>query len=129
MVFDAAAAPRSRAAFIAWYDQNAHSTEPSSDDLSMLTAELKAWFMEMIEDFPPMNGPLACLDVDDPSVTDYGLSPSSIYAMFSWSQAEAAYHRTIELAAKHRVGFFDVSAPHGDIWTPTSDGKLEKLAN
>jgi hypothetical protein len=32
-----------------------------------------------------------------------------------------------ELAAKHRVGFFDVSSNEGDIWLPSSNGKLLKV--
>lgn len=30
------------------------------------------------------------------------------------------------LAAKHRVGFFDVSSNGSDIWLPTPDGGLER---
>jgi hypothetical protein len=81
----------------------------------------------MIKSFPPMNGPLASNDVDDPKVTDYSLARSIIYAAFAWSQAERAHGRTMELAAKHHVGFFDVSSKEGAIWFPTADGTLAKM--
>jgi hypothetical protein len=55
------------------------------------------------------------------------LGRSVIYGAFAWSEAEAAHKLARELAAKHQVGFFDVSAEEGDIWFPGSSGTLEKL--
>lgn len=81
----------------------------------------------MIKTFPPMNGPLASDDVDNPKVTDYSLGRAVVYAAFAWSQASAAHEATRSRAIKHRVGFFDVSSESGDIWFPTPDGEYEKL--
>lgn len=129
MVFDAAAAPRGRKAFVAWYDQQMQRTETHGyNNPDVPTAPLRAWFQEMIKTFPPMNGPLASDDVDDPKVTDYSVGQTVIYGAFSWSQADAAYAHVKGLAAKHRVGFFDVSSNGGDIWLPTPEGGFEKLS-
>jgi hypothetical protein len=128
MVFDAAAAPRGRNAFTAWYERQTQWTETHGyNDPDVPTPALRGWFREMIGSFPPMNGPLASDDPDDPKVTDYSLGQSVIYAAFAWSQADSAYQRMKELAAKHHVGFFDVSSTDGEIWLPTADGGFEKM--
>ena len=119
MVFDAETAPREREAFISWYDRQTRWDESHGyDDPQVTTPELRAWFEEMIQTFPPMNGPLASDDPDDPHVTDYSVGRSVIYAAFAWSQAEVAHQRMGELAAKHGVGFFDVSSEDGSTWFP-----------
>jgi hypothetical protein len=130
MVFDPASAPRKRAAFLEWYEQQQSGDEdaPPSDDPKSLTPALQAWFAEMIETFPPLNGPLARDEnVDNPKTTDYGLGRTYVYACFGWSQAEAAYKHLVKLAVKHRVGFFNVSSDEGDVWIPGPRGKLEEL--
>src|SRR5690606_15004282 len=70
------------------------------------------------EYFPPMNGPFASGDHDDSKVTDYSIGRSVIYSAFAWSVAEDAYSKMRELAIKHSVGFFDVSADDGEILFP-----------
>ena len=70
----------------------------------------------MIKTFPPMNGPLASDEADNPMVTDYAVGRSVIYGAFAWSQANSAYEHVKNLAAKHGIGFFDVSSSSGDIW-------------
>jgi hypothetical protein len=128
MVFDTSAAPRSRQAFLDWYRQQTEWQESHGyNDPDVPAAALKAWFEDMIKTFPPMNGPLANDDPDDPKVTDYSLGRSVIYAAFAWPEAEAAHKLAKELAAKHGAGFFDVSADTGDIWLPTPPGSLERL--
>ena len=127
MVFDASAAPPSRKQFMDWYEkQTAWGESHGYNDPAIPVLALQSWFREMIQTFPPMNGPLASDDPDDPKVTDYSLGRSVIYGAFAWSEAEAARELVKELAAKHGVGCFDVSA-EGDIWRPISPGKLEKL--
>ena len=127
MVFDSKAAPRNRSAFLEWYRQQTRWSEPHGyDNPDIPSPALRAWLLEMIKTFPPMNGPLASDDVDDPKVTDYSIGETVIYAAFAWSQAELAYHQMFELATKHQVGFFDVSSTDGDIWFPDPDGKFIK---
>ena len=60
-------------------------------------------------------------------VTDYSVGRSVIYAAFAWGQAKSAYRLMFDLAAKHRVGFFDVSSESATIWFPVSDGGLEEV--
>ena len=128
LVFDPASVPRSRAGFLQWYEDQQRADEdlPPSDDPKSLTPPLQSWLSEMIQTFPPLNGPLATDDVDDPKVTDYGLGRRYVYACFGWSRAEAAYQRMKELAEKHCVGFFNVSSDESDVWFPGADGKLKK---
>lgn len=46
------------------------------------------------------------------------------YVAFSWSMQDKAFNLMKQLAKKHDVGFFDVSADNGDIIMP--DGKKYK---
>jgi hypothetical protein len=125
MVFDPAVAPSGRRAFMEWYKQQTQWTESHGyNNPDIPASSLRAWFQEMMKTFPPMNGPLASDDPDDPRVTDYSLGRCVVYVAFAWSQADAAYSATKNLAAKHHVGFFDVSSDQGDIWLPTADGGL-----
>ena len=125
MVFDATVAPRDRKRFLAWYEkQSAWEESHGYNNADTPSPPLKAWFREIIKSFPPMNGPLASTDPDDPKVTDYSLGSSVIYGAFAWSEAEAAYKHVKELAAKHNVGFFDVSGKENDIWWPVQGWNL-----
>src|SRR4051794_36426696 len=132
MVFDPASAPRKRAAFLEWYEQQQSGTEdvPPSDDPKSLTPALQGWFAEMIETFPPLNGPLAKDEnIDNPKTTDYGFGRTYVYACFAWSQSEPAHKHTVKLAEKHRVGFFNVSSEEGDVWIPGALGQLEQIGD
>ena len=150
-VFDAVAAPRNAPEFTKWYDAQTRWEELHSyDDPAVSTPALRAWFMEMIRDFPPMNGPFAAVndagsartsgdghqrrrfslaglfrslrDRDDAWTSDYSVGYSIIYVGFAWSKAQAAYRACYRLAAKHRVGFIDVSSDEGDVWFPDGVG-------
>ncbi len=125
MVFDATVAPRDRKRFLAWYEkQSAWEESHGYNNPDTPSPPLKAWFLGIIKSFPPMNGPLASTDPDDPKVTDYSLGSSVIYGAFAWSEAEAAYKHVKELAAQHNVGFFDVSGKDNDIWWPVQGWNL-----
>ena len=119
MVFDPRIAPRDREGFLNWYSaQTEWVEEHSYDDPKVTTPALAGWFAEISGGFPPMNGPLASTDCDDLRVTDYSIGRSVIYAAFAWSQAELAFAAVDRLAAKHAVGFFDVSSNEGLIRFP-----------
>lgn len=121
MVFDPEAAPASRPAFLAWFHEQTR-WGPSYDynDPGTCTPRLRAWFDEMSQRFPPMNGPFASDDFDDPAVSDYAIGPHVIYVAFSWSEAQPAHDTMFALAQRHLVGFYDVSDPDENrlIWTP-----------
>ena len=117
LVFNVAKAPKERSDFLQWYDGQTEWTEGHSyDDPIITTPDLKDWFMEMIDDFPPLNGPLSSDEVDNKYATDYSIGKDSIYAAFAWSLASEARVLTVELAEKFGVGFFDVSTDNGGVW-------------
>jgi hypothetical protein len=128
MVFDPTVAPLGRKEFMSWYSQQTQWTESHGyNNPDVPAPHLREWFRDIIKTFPPMNGPLASGNVDDPRVTDYSIGRSVIYAAFAWSEATAAYEAVKALAMKHRVAFFDASSEAGDIWLPTPAGGYEKL--
>jgi hypothetical protein len=136
MVFDPAKVPDGPTAFYAWYDADADAeadTAAAGDmfedysDPAQTTPLLRAWFLEMIKEFPAMNGAYAP-DLDELEQTeraaDYFIKKESIYIAFSWSDPGAAYEATFRLAAKHGAGFLDASGD-GSVWLPVSPGKLK----
>jgi hypothetical protein len=121
-VFDPAVAPAECAAFMVWYEgQTAWSGDLDYDDPANASPPLRRWYESMRDTFPPMNGPDATDDDDDPHVTGYAISLSFIYADFRWSLAEEAYEASLKWAREYRLGFFDVSAT-GDVWLPVVGG-------
>jgi hypothetical protein len=119
MVFEPSAAPKDREQFMTWYrEQITWSEAHSYDNPSVSSPALQAWFHEMIQFFPAMNGPFSSDDDDDPKVTDHCIGKTVIYSGFAWSCAEEARSVMEQLAKKHQVGFFDVSANQGEIVFP-----------
>ena len=81
MVFDPAAAPRERNDFLRWYEEQTEWSEGHSYDDPQVTAPaLARWFAEISQTFPPMNGPYASIDFENPKVTDYSIGRWVIYA-------------------------------------------------
>ncbi|WP_309603362.1 hypothetical protein [Sphingomonas sp.] len=114
MVFDPEAAPREREQFVIWYRQQTEWTDAYSDVDPAISAEgLQSWYRSMLPAWPNMQE-INDDQVDDPHVTGYTISRSSIYADFRWSAAEEAYEAVRRLAIEHRVGFYDVSGDDGD---------------
>ena len=106
MVFEASAAPREATAFIAWFEKQTQWNERHEyDDL-------------VAQEFPPMDGPLSNDDDDRAEVTEYSIGRQVIYGAFAYSVAERAHGRVQDLAEKHGVGFFDVSADEAAIVYP-----------
>lgn len=125
MVFDPEAAPRDRDEFISWYRaQTEWSEDHSYNDPQVCPQALQTWFLDIIKDYPAMNGPYATENFDNPKVTDYSIGRSVIYSAFAWSQAKSAYMTVFELAKKHGVGFYDVSDAAGQVWLPGSNGEF-----
>ncbi len=118
MVFEPAAAPRDRTAFLAWYEEQTRwAEEHSYNDPSVCSPALQRWFAEMIETFPPMNGPLASGKLDS-AVTDHCCGHNVIVSAFAPSVAEAAAEAMRRLAIKHRVGFFGASDSPSELLFP-----------
>lgn len=118
-VFAPEAAPHERGAFLDWYEEQTEWGEDHTyDDPAVTTPGLRAWFTEITAKFPPMNGPLASDNLDDPCVTDYSIGRNMIYAAFAWSQAQEARRAVVSAAGRHGVGFFDVSSDDAAIVFP-----------
>ena len=127
MVFNPKKAPKSESEFLEWYHQQTEWSEDHSYDDPKVTSEgLQNWFMEMILEFPAMNGPHAPANIDDRiddmEIVNYCIGKDVIYAAFSWSITEKAFAKTLEMVKKHKVGFYDTS---GNIWFPNENGNLE----
>ena len=123
MISDTEAPPPDRAGFLRWYhEQTTWSEDHAYNNVEVTTPKLRNWYVEIIRDYPAMDGPAAIDDPDNPKLTDYRIGKVVIYASFAWSQAESARADTFRLADKHNEGFFDVSAKDGGVWIPTSNG-------
>jgi len=60
LVFNPAHAPSGREAFLEWWDRQRDWSEPHPyNDSAFTTPKLRAWFFDMIERFPALNGPHA----------------------------------------------------------------------
>lgn len=122
MVFEKAQAPNNKTEFIKWYENQVEWKEDHNyDSIEVSSANLKNWFMDMIQVFPPMEGEFALSDDEIENdedlanrITDYCIGKDVIYACFAWSLAEDAYNTMLKTALKHGVGFFDVSG-NGEI--------------
>src|SRR5690348_14677048 len=92
-VFDPAAAPTEREAFLEWFDRQAEWGEPRDhNDPRGCSSAIRPWFYDMIAQFPAMNGPYSKEErpEDEATLTDYSLGTSLVYAAFAWSKADQA---------------------------------------
>ena len=127
MVFSPAAAPKEPQAFAQWFAAQTEWPEHHDyEDPGVTSPSLKAWFLDMIGQYPALNGPFAEDEKpdDDSVLTDYSIGRHLIYAAFASSQAERARQHMFELAARHCVGFFDVGAQPPAVWLPDGDNGL-----
>jgi hypothetical protein len=123
MVFDPQAPPSDRNGFISWYEEQTQWNKGHLyDSLEISTSTLRAWYEDMLKDYPALNGPDSTDDVDNPKVIDYSIGKSAIYAAFAWSEAKAARGEVFRPAEKHRVGFLDVNDENGGVLLPTASG-------
>lgn len=129
MVFDPGAVPLDREGFLAWYESQFEGEEEGHvfDEPSLCTPELRSWFLDMIQIFPAMNGPYASEASPNTKYADYSIARTSIYVGFRWSEAGNAFEATFNLAEKHKVGFYDVSADDGGVWVPAPTGSYVLL--
>jgi hypothetical protein len=125
-VFDPRAEFRERSTFLTWFDGRTSWDEGLNYfDPSNATPALQAWYREIVDTFPPLNGP------DRPAnlelcTADFSIGTDLIYVGFTKTSGGLAYETMFRLATKHGVGFFDVSG-NGAVWFPKADGNLEML--
>ncbi len=115
LAFDPAAV--ADADFPAWWEEQSQWSEDHSyDDPGVTTANLRSFYSELIQTFPPLNGPGAAAYEtwsDDAELmsqmSDYSIGTSLIYGAFAWSRARTARATFTALAAKHGVAVAMVS--------------------
>lgn len=126
MVFNPEAAPADHLAFMRWFNRQAQESDRRGcDDPSVARQNLHAWFMEVIQSFPPYTGPCKAheLPTDEALAADYAISEDAIYAAFAWSKAKDAYQAAFEQAARQGLGLFDASSGTEQVWLP-QDGRM-----
>ena len=119
MVFEPEAVPSGHDEFLEWCArQTKWSEDHGYDDPEITSAHLRAWYEDMVQIFPPINGPLASRQMpdDEGSNTDYAIGSTFIYASFAWSKAEPAYMTVARLAEKHGLGLFNASSTGEEVW-------------
>lgn len=126
MVFEISKAPMEKSAFMDWYGQQTEWSEDHGyDDPAVFSPALQAFYAELIQTYPNINGELSNDEFDradeEGRLTEYSIGRGVVYAAFSWGQAESAYQVMRELCSKHGVGFFDASSSDADVILP--DGK------
>lgn len=126
MVFEKSEVPSNRAEFMKWYYVLTEwGEEHDYQTPTIASSALQNWYHEMKVTFPPMNGTDAPTDEQiqasielESHLADYCIGSNVIYVAFSWSMQDNAFNLMKQLAKKHDVGFFDVSANDGDIILP-----------
>ena len=126
MVFEPEAAPKDHYGFLEWCAEQTKWNEGHSyNDPSVTSPRLRAWFLDVIRLFPPLNGVFAQKELpeDEATAADYSIGTQMIYIAFAWSKAELAYQTTLDLTAKHGLGFFNISSQDEEVWLPAG-GRL-----
>jgi hypothetical protein len=124
MVFAPEAAPAKRGAFLGWYEQQTEWKEDHGyDDPSVSAASLQAFYAELAAEFPATQPEAG--QPEQESGTDYTIGQSLIYMSFlDWDKIDEAHDRVFRLAAKHALGFFDVSSDLAEVWLPDNKAGL-----
>lgn len=122
MVFAPDAAPKKRAAFLDWYEAQTEWQENHGyDDPAVAAPPLQAFHVELAAVFPP--APPG--EAEPESGTDYTIARGLIYLSFlDWDRIDQAHETVFALAAKHGLGFFDVSSDLAEVWLPDNKGGL-----
>lgn len=132
LVFDAAHA-RSRSRDIhEWLKEQTRWPEDHSyDDPAVTSSALRDWFLEIIVEFPAMNGPYRpnSIPKDESAMTDYSIGRNVIGAGFAWSKSESAFQKVFELAAKHGLGLYNLNSPSEEVWLPDREGGLQLISS
>lgn len=126
MVFNKESAPKSRAQFMLWYEEQTTWVENHGYvGLDHVSRSLRGWLSEMAKVFPAARGPFAYAVYND--LADYSIGKDIIYVSFSDAASKAAYTTALALAGKYEVGLFAVSTDNAAILFP-ENGRLLALA-
>jgi len=107
MVFAPEVAPKGEAAFLEWFRLQTRWGEGHSyHDPEVSTPNLRAWFTEMIQQYPSMNGPLAPQPVGKSSTRhSRGLSPRMRTKRCFLSRQDIALGSSMSAPTRPRYGF------------------------
>jgi hypothetical protein len=121
---------RDRQTFVNWWEERtAWRDGLNYYDPANTTPKLRAWFNDMIEIFPPLNGPLSKPNVFDRNTgweAEYTIAHELISVGVPTFKASMAYETSIRLAAKHSVGLFEASESPSAAHFPRDNGTMEK---
>lgn len=117
MIIEKNSMPKTSEEFHQWIEEKTNYDQDwDYNDVEKTTSRLKEWYMEMIQYFPPMNGPYALaqeeLEADDDleeRVTDYTIGDTFIYASFAYSQEETALSIARKLCLKYELVLYNAS--------------------
>jgi hypothetical protein len=121
LVFEPSAVPEEASAFRAWFEAFMRWDGAwNYNDPAVCSPALQAWEAGIRRRFWALNGPHSSrsgpwLRPDDSA--DIVCAPTAIYVGFAWSRAEVAHTLALDLARRHRLGFYDVGGD-GAIWRP-----------
>lgn len=121
MVFAPESAPAKRGAFLDWYDdQTDWGDDHGYDDATAATPALQAFLSDMAAVFPA-----APTDHDEDAGTEYIIGPAIVYMSFhDWDKIDSAHETVFRLAARHQLGYFDISSDLAEVWLPDNKGGL-----
>lgn len=122
--FDPAAAPGNEE-LVAWCQQ---AQRDSSYDPGVTSPKVRALYHDLIEVFPPMNGPDAPAD-DDDADTDYVFGQDMLYVSFRWSKFDDARKTFLQLGHAHGIGVCEISESPVVIHRPRGGGTATSKAS
>ena len=115
MAFDKSSAPGFYGDLMEWTtEQTKWDEDRDYNALAGTSPRLAAWFMEVKETFPPLNGEYSPSDdeafaSEEPErrLTDYSIGSSVIFAAIGWSAAKESEQLMARLAQEHDVGLYN----------------------
>lgn len=116
LVFDKDKAPTEPMEFLKWFYQKSDwDSNRDYMDIKGTSQPLVDFFMEIIKEYPMMNGIYAPTEEEiennpelESKLTDYTIDDDLIYMGFAWSEADKACERVEELAYQYGLGYFDM---------------------
>lgn len=122
LVFDKSKAPTEPMEFLRWFHAKAQwNADRDYNDIQGTTQPLADYFLELVKEYPSMNGKYAPSDEDlerDPELEikmiDFTIDDDLIYMGVSYSADGEVFDRIEELAYKHGLGFCDMFFIYSD---------------
>ena len=117
LAFDIGVAPNNRKEFLEWKEQQMEwKEEHDYNNINISSNNLKNWYMDIINKFPPIIEDLENYDEEfeknenNEYLTEYSIGKNIIYSIFNWRKAEEAFELIKILSEKHKIGFLIIEA-------------------